>query len=120
MAGEGIHVILVEPGAVETALWYAADEDLERTGSRYEADEDLGRTGSRYEEAYRRARVGIQLTGRLRASAEQVAKTVVTALTAKSPRPRYLVGLDAQWAAFLDRLAPTWISDRVKRLPLGL
>ena len=66
------------------------------------------------------ARAGIQLTERLGASAEQVAKTVAVAMSAKSPRPRYLVGLDAQWAAFLDRLAPTWISDRVKRFPLGL
>src|SRR5919197_1865722 len=107
VAGDGIHVILIEPGAVETGLWGAADEDLSRTGSRYE-------------EAYRRARVGIRLTERIRASADQVAKAVAAAMTARSPRPRYLVGLDAQWAALLDRVAPTWISDRVKRLPLGL
>jgi NAD(P)-dependent dehydrogenase (short-subunit alcohol dehydrogenase family) len=107
VAGDGIHVALIEPGAVETGLWDAADEDL-------------AREGSRYEEAYRRARVGIHLTERIRASADQVAKTVATALTTRSPRPRYLVGLDAQWAAFLDRLSPTWVSDRVKRLPLGL
>jgi NAD(P)-dependent dehydrogenase (short-subunit alcohol dehydrogenase family) len=107
VAADGIHVILIEPGAVETGLWDAADEDLSRTASRYE-------------EAYRRARVGIRLTGRIRASADQVAKAVAAAMTTRSPRPRYLVGLDAQWAAMLDRVAPTWISDRVKRLPLGL
>ena len=107
VAGAGIHVILVEPGAVETGLWDAADEDLSRESSRYG-------------DAYRRARTGIQITERLRASADQVARTVATAMTARNPRPRYLVGLDAQWAAFLDRLAPTWIADRVKRLPLGL
>jgi NAD(P)-dependent dehydrogenase (short-subunit alcohol dehydrogenase family) len=107
VAGDGIHVILVEPGAVETGLWGAANEDLSREGSRYE-------------DAYRRARVGIQLTGRLRASIDQVARAVASALTTRNPRPRYLVGLDAQWAAFLDRLAPMWVADRVKRLPLGL
>jgi NAD(P)-dependent dehydrogenase (short-subunit alcohol dehydrogenase family) len=107
VAGQGIQVILVEPGAVETGLWGAAEEDL-------------AREGSRYEQAYRRARVGIQLTERIRASAEQVARTVATALASRNPRSRYLVGLDARWAAFLDRLAPTWVSDRVKRLPFGL
>jgi NAD(P)-dependent dehydrogenase (short-subunit alcohol dehydrogenase family) len=107
IAGAGIHVVLVEPGAVETGLWDAADDDLSRQGSRYE-------------EAYRRARVGIRLTERIRASADQVARAVADAMRTRSPRPRYLVGLDAQWAALLDRVAPTWISDRVKRLPLGL
>jgi NAD(P)-dependent dehydrogenase (short-subunit alcohol dehydrogenase family) len=107
VATDGIHVILVEPGAVETGLWDVANEDLSRRGSRYE-------------QAYRRARVGIQLTERIRASADQVARVIATAISARNPRPRYLVGVDAQWAAFLDRLAPTWISDRVKRLPLGL
>jgi NAD(P)-dependent dehydrogenase (short-subunit alcohol dehydrogenase family) len=107
IAGAGIHVVLVEPGAVETGLWDAADDDLSRQGSRYE-------------EAYRRARVGIRLTERIRASADQVARAVADAMRARNPRPRYLVGLDAQWAALLDRVAPTWISDRVKRLPLGL
>ena len=45
---------------------------------------------------------------------------VCSALASRNPRSRYLVGLDARWAAFLDRLAPTWVSDRVKRLPFGL
>ena len=107
VAGDGIHIVLVEPGAVETALWNAANDDLERRSSRYE-------------EAYRRAKRGIELTQPIRASAQQVARVVGTAMTARAPRPRYLVGWDAQWAAALDRLAPTWVSDRVKRLPLGL
>jgi len=107
VAGDGIHVILIEPGAVETGLWGAAEGDLNRRNSRYEG-------------AYRRATRGIHLTEPIRASAGQVAKTVAMAMAARNPRPRYLVGLDAQVAAVLDRLAPTWISDRVKRLPLGL
>jgi NAD(P)-dependent dehydrogenase (short-subunit alcohol dehydrogenase family) len=107
VAGDSIHVILIEPGAVETGLWSSAEDDLDRPGSRYQ-------------EAYRRARRGIQLTEPIRASAEQVGKAVAAALLARNPKPRYLVGLDAQWAALLDRLAPTRVSDRVKRLPLGL
>jgi hypothetical protein len=54
------------------------------------------------------------------ASAGAVARVIATAMTARAPRPRYLVGPDAQIAAVLDRVAPTWLSDRVKRLPLGL
>ena len=107
VAGDGIQVVLVEPSAIETGLWGAADEDLKRRSSRYG-------------EAYRRAKRGIELTQPIRASAEQVAGVVAAAMTARNPRRRYLVGWDAQWAATLDRLAPTWISDRVKRLPLGL
>jgi len=107
VAGDGIHVVLVEPCAIETGLWGVADEDLDRPESRYA-------------EAYRRARSGIQLTKPLMASAGAVARVIATAMTARAPRPRYLVGPDAQIAAVLDRVAPTWLSDRVKRLPLGL
>ena len=107
VAADGIHVVLVEPGAIETGLWNAAEEDLDRPDSRYH-------------DSYRRARGGIRLAQPLMASPSSVARAIGTAMTARFPRARYLVGVDAQVAAALDRLAPTRLSDRVKRLALGL
>ena len=50
----------------------------------------------------------------------RVAKVVAGALSSRSPRPRYLVGQDAQLLALADQLTPTRVKDLVTRLSLGL
>jgi hypothetical protein len=45
---------------------------------------------------------------------------ITTALTARSPRSRYLVGLDAQAILLAERFTPTFVKDRVLRMGLGL
>ncbi len=48
------------------------------------------------------------------------ARVIVAALTARVPRARYLVGLDAQAILLAQRLTPTFVKDRVMRMGLGL
>lgn len=48
-------------------------------------------------------------------STEQVAGTVVGALTARSPRARYVVGLDARVNTISDAFTPTAVRDAVLR-----
>jgi hypothetical protein len=48
------------------------------------------------------------------------AKAIATALTTRWPRPRYLVGYDAQALAVWSSLTPTQIKDRVVRLVMNL
>jgi NAD(P)-dependent dehydrogenase (short-subunit alcohol dehydrogenase family) len=104
----GIHVVLIEPGGFRTELW----EDARR--------EAAERTPSEYETAYRRTVQGIRMSMPLLASPSRVAGVVARALAARRPRPRYLVGYDAQLANIIDRAIPTPIKDRVMRLTLGL
>lgn len=99
LAPEGIRVVLVEPGAVATPIWpraRAAAEQvraglspaaLERYGPQLEAAE---------RSAARSARTGVP--------PRRAAETVVRALTARHPAPRYLVGPDARLAAVLASL----------------
>ncbi len=101
-------MVLIEPGGFRTELWDHAERQTAE------------RRHSSYEQAYQRTMQGIRLSMPLLASPSRVAGVVARALTARSPRPRYLVGYDAQLANLMDRAVPTRIKDRVMRLTLGL
>ena len=49
-----------------------------------------------------------------------VARTIARATTSCSPRPRHLVGYDAQAIAFWNRFLPTEVEDRLARVSPGL
>lgn len=108
VAADGIRVSIVEPGGFRTALFDEAAHDME------------GLAGSRYEAAYRRSQQTIRLWQPLLGDPSRVAKVIVTAMTTRLPRARYLVGPDAQAAAVAARFIPSSIKDRVARLTLGL
>lgn len=99
LAPSGIEVVVVEPGAIATPIWKrgaaAGDELLaqlsDEAKARYAAQIDQARAGAAHS-----AEHGLP--------PERVAEVVVTALTASRPRPRYLVGRDAQIAAVAARL----------------
>ena len=108
VASAGVKVVLVEPGGFKTGIWEEAEGEVAK------------RAGSRYEGAYRRTLQGTRLAQPLMGDPAQVAGVILTALTSRRPRPRYLVGLDAQAIAVWDRLTPTELKDRLTRLALGL
>ena len=97
----GIHVSLVEPGAIATPIWEKAKnraritfQDLDEKARELYAP----LVGAMREAATKSAEAGIP--------AVEVAKVVHHALTAEKPRTHYLVGHDAKWAARLDWLLP--------------
>ncbi len=108
VAADGVHVTLIEPGGIRTEIWADLEADVQR------------RSESRYTTAYERSRDLIRLWQRMMIDPDAAARTITRALEAKTPRPRYVVGLDAQAFTLLSRAAPTWISDRVNRFLLDL
>lgn len=110
VAGDGIKVVLVEPGGFKTGIW----EEMRRDVDRREA------AGSRYTDAYHRSIQGQRLIEPLMGQPEACAKVIADALTTRTPRSRYLVGLDAQALLMAQRFTPTFIRDRAIRLGLGL
>ena len=108
VAGDGIAVILVEPGGFRTRIWEEAEREAE------------SRQGSRYATAYRRSRTGIRLWQPFMGDPASVAAVIGRALGAWFPCARYLVGYDAQVLALADQLVPTVVRDRIARLTLGL
>ena len=108
VARDGIKIVLIEPGGVKTHIWEEMEEEL------------AGRAGSIYETEYRRVRTLLAPFMPLMVRPEAVAKVIGDALTAGSPRARYLVGLDAQAMAATQFLVPTWVRDRISRILTGL
>lgn len=110
VAGDGIKVVLIEPGGFKTGIW----EEMERDVDAREA------AGSRFASAYRRSLQAQRLLEPIMGQPEACARVIVDALTARSPRSRYLVGLDAQAMLLAQRLTPTFVKDRVVRFGLGI
>jgi len=111
----GIHVTAVEPGAIATPMWRkGADAGAEVL----DGLPPLGR--KLYGNAIRKALEFALKVGERGAPPERVARAVEHALTARRPRPRYLVGVDARVQVALDRVLPTRAGDAVEARLMGL
>ncbi len=104
----GIHVTIVEPGAIATPIWNkSAIEAAEREA----AIETELRT--LYKPVVAAVRKVVGEASKRSISSDAVAKVVEDALTAPTPKTRYLVGTDAKLRALMVRLLPDRISDRL-------
>ena len=108
VARDGITVVLVEPGGFRTGIWAELEQDVAR------------RTGSTYGTGYERTRQMMGLLQPLMGEPRSVAKVIGAALKTRSPRARYVVGLDAQAIVRGQGFVPTSVRDRLTRLMLGL
>jgi NAD(P)-dependent dehydrogenase (short-subunit alcohol dehydrogenase family) len=115
LAPWGIRVSLVEPAQTDTDLWRRADEDLDQF---VEALSPSARQlYARHIEGFRKS---IPRSQRMAAPTEGVCKAIETALTARRPRARYVVGGAARTQAILSTLTPTPLLDRIRRLGTGV
>jgi NAD(P)-dependent dehydrogenase (short-subunit alcohol dehydrogenase family) len=108
VAGDGIKVVLIEPGLVRTGIWGETDGDLD------------GRAASEFAGPYRRLRSTTRLVDPIMAEPSKVAQVIAGAVTSHRPRARYLVGHDAQAIAALQQYVPTRVWDRMARTILDL
>jgi len=94
-----IRVILIEPGAIATPIWSRGAATADRLEGQLPAkarDLYAGQIAQARKNATRSARNGLPPAA--------VAAVVARALTTPRPRPRYLVGRDAQVASVIARL----------------
>lgn len=104
----GIHVAIIEPGAIATPIWNkSAIEAAEREA----AIETELRT--LYKPVVAAVRKVVGEASKRAISPDAVARVVVGALTAPTPKTRYRVGLDAKLRALMVRLLSDRISDRM-------
>jgi NAD(P)-dependent dehydrogenase (short-subunit alcohol dehydrogenase family) len=115
LRSSGIHVCLIEPGAIHTP---AVDKTLGDPEGliRSLPAEGIARYGDALREFMRRgyARESKGSPPRV------VAEAVHHAITARRPRLRYVVGADARRIVALPRLLPERLLDRVRLRMLGL
>ena len=107
VASSGIQVVIVEPGTVGTNIL-----------GEFDAEEARFR-GQGYDQAYDRFRVQLESSKALSVSTEHAAGVVRKAVTARYPKDRYLIGLDAQVMA-RTTFIPTRLRDAVSRIGYGL
>jgi NAD(P)-dependent dehydrogenase (short-subunit alcohol dehydrogenase family) len=102
----GIHVSLVEPGAIATPIWKKAIDRAE--WALKNMSDEVRQLYGQSIEAGRAAAVKMS-EGAI--PADEVAKVVHHALTASKPKTRYLVGKEAKMAALMDWLLPDRAMD---------
>ena len=106
--GDGVRVVLVEPGMFGTDIWSAAQEGGFPAPST-----------PRYAAAYARGEALSANSGRL-PDPVWVARTVRVALSNPVPLARYVVGVDAVGGILAETLVPTALTDYVKAVGAGL
>jgi NAD(P)-dependent dehydrogenase (short-subunit alcohol dehydrogenase family) len=115
LAPSGIHVSVIEPGAVKTMIF-------EKT-AQY-GDVTLARLPEEGTRLYgKMARAVLDFFAKMESSAippDRVARVIEHALTAARPRTRYLVGIDARIQALLGWLLPDRMRDALVGRLMGL
>jgi NAD(P)-dependent dehydrogenase (short-subunit alcohol dehydrogenase family) len=112
--GQGVDVILIEPGGVRTPIWRKGNEVAAELQERMpaEAEQLYGEmiAGLRRETAKIEQKTGIEPAA--------VAEIIGRALTARRPRTRYLVGTDAKVRGPVSKVTPDRVMDQaiVRRL----
>ena len=108
VAEDGIDVVLIEPGGLDTGIWDKAEDDLRRR-------REVAGDPTPYDRSLRILRASRpSMPG-----PETAAEVVGTALTAGRPEVRYQVGLDAPLVRLAERLLPDRVHDRLVRAALG-
>jgi NAD(P)-dependent dehydrogenase (short-subunit alcohol dehydrogenase family) len=111
----GMHVAIVEPGSIATPIWGKSQDAV--NDLKNELPEEAMMLYGDTVKAIEKALVEFEEAG---IPPDSVAKFVEHALTAKTPRTRYVVGRDAQIQRMLVKWAPDRIRDGLVRRQLGL
>jgi NAD(P)-dependent dehydrogenase (short-subunit alcohol dehydrogenase family) len=105
-----IDVAIVEPAQTDTDMWRTADDMVEQFETALTAEQrDL------YARHIAGLKKSIPLSQKLAVPAEKVSAVVAKALTARSPRSRYVVGVGPKLQVPLMTNLPTSLSDFVLR-----
>ena len=103
LAPDGIHVAIVEPGTIATPIWTKPRPLLDTLPA--EATERYGHRMAAFRAVAAKRAANA-------APAESVVQAIEHALTAESPKARYLVGRDAKLRAGIEQL-PVRLRDRI-------
>jgi NAD(P)-dependent dehydrogenase (short-subunit alcohol dehydrogenase family) len=111
----GISVSIVEPGSIDTPIWDRGNRAADEVGERAPAAQEA--LYGRAIEGYRKV---VKQTAERGIPPAKVAAAVEHALSARRPRVRYLVGLDAKVQARLKMVVPAPLWDRIVTRIMGV
>lgn len=111
----GIKVIVIEPGSIKTPIW---EKSLEKTVQRFnDYPEAAYELYGRFMDRVVQVATESGLSGLPSAT---VAKAVERALTARSPKARYIIGGGTRLSILAAKLAPVWLRDWVIARQMGI
>lgn len=116
MAPLGVHVVVIEPGAVRTEMPGRAIANAHILGPTM-TPEMSQRYGGLLQAIT--AQTAAFTGPRSGQSAEAAAEVIARAVTVRKPRSRYTIGRDAAVLTFLARILPDWALDRVFAVALN-
>ena len=114
--GQGMEVILIEPGGVKTPIWDKSNEMADQIQQQMPPDAE--RIYGKLIAGVRKATIEIAQDKGI--EAREVAETIGRAMTAKRPRTRYLVGTDAKIRGPMAKILPDRLMDRAVAKQLGI
>jgi NAD(P)-dependent dehydrogenase (short-subunit alcohol dehydrogenase family) len=104
----GIHVSIIEPGAITTPIWAKSSEEATHREAAVGAELRM-----LYEPMVAAVRKVVEDAVRRAIPSEVVAKVVEEALTARMPKTRYLVGMDAKVRVLIGKVLSDRLLDRL-------
>ncbi len=111
----GISVSIVEPGSIATPIWEKGVAAAEKLNEKLPQ-----RAHDLYDTAVAAMRHAVDKRTGAGIPPDEVAKAVEHALTAKRPKTRYLVGLDARLPAVFAKILPDRVRDGMVARAMGL
>jgi len=110
-----IPVTIIEPGTIATEIISRSITSAEECIRRLPRH-----ANEMYQSCFDKARTASTKIAGSALPVDRVAKTLLKAITAKKPKPRYTVGPDATALAIISRLLPDWMIDKLILRQLGL
>jgi short-subunit dehydrogenase len=110
----GIPVSLIEPNATATEMWSDAGEMVDATAAAMSPEHR-----ALYEGHIEGVRRGVPTMQRRAVPVSNVVDVVEKAVECRSPRARYLVGIDSRLAQIGASLTPTRALDRMLAAAMG-
>jgi NAD(P)-dependent dehydrogenase (short-subunit alcohol dehydrogenase family) len=111
----GIEVSIIEPGAIATPIWDKSSKEAAALEAATRPE-----LTALYAGAVAGVKGVVSKVAERAISPEAVVEAVVHALTAARPKTRYLIGRDAKLRAFMVKLLPDRLADRVLTWALKL
>lgn len=104
----GIHVSIIEPGAIATPIWEKSSKEALALEAATRPE-----LAALYAGAVAGVKQAVSKVAERAISPDVVVEAVVHALTAARPKTRYLIGRDAKLRALMVKLLPDRLADRL-------
>ncbi|MEM9952293.1 MAG: SDR family oxidoreductase [Chloroflexota bacterium] len=115
LASSGIHVAVVEPGAIKTPMSNHAYDGLVRV-----RDNSPAEIQERYKAYFDGMLKTLQSQQTTATSPETIAKVIVHALTNQHPKARYAIGMDVKGLSTIRKIIPERLGDWILLRALGI